>query len=378
MDRAAAGKGSVHPPEISSYRDVATGARIWQLTRHPSINHLPYFLSSAFTPDGEALLFTSYRTGTAQLFEVRLSGGEIRQLTAGEPIHPYSPALAPDGETVYFVRGGSIWRLDRRTLAERCVAEFAGAQLGECTLDVRGEYITAAFKRGSETGLVTGRADGSLWRLIPFPRTVIHPQYHPLEANWLEFAADPAPRMYRVRRDGAGLECLLEHGPEDWITHETFLGATGDLIFVRWPQALYRLDWTSRAVCALTDYKVWHVSPNRAGTRIVCDTNHPDEGLFEIDVATGARRRICLSESSNQGTQWAKDRPATAEDLAAAWGGAGAGALSWLEVPVDTVYGPQWTHPHPSYSPDERRVSFTSDRTGLPQVYVVELEGGAR
>ena len=148
---------------------------------------------------------------------------------------------------------------------------------------------------------------------------------------------------------------------------------TGDLVFVRWPRALYRLDWTSRAISPVTGCKVWHVSPNHAGTKIVCDTNHPDEGLFEIDVATGGRRRICLSESSNQGTQWAKDRPATAEDFAAAWAGAGAGALSWLEVPVDTVYGPQWTHPHPCYAPDERRVSFTSDRTGRPQVYVVEL-----
>jgi hypothetical protein len=376
MDQPRAEKGRIYPPELSRYRDAATGASLWQLTNHPSINHLPYFLSSAFTPDGAALVFTSYRTGNAQLFEVRLPDGEIRQLTDGEPIHAYSPALAPDGESVFFVRGGSVWRLERRSLEERCVFECAGAQLGECTLDTAGEWITAAFKRGAETGLVTGRADGSGWRLIPFPRTVIHPQYHPLDAGWLEFAADPAPRMYRVRRDGTGLECLFEHGPEDWITHETFLGTTGDLVFVRWPRALYRMDWTSRAVRAVTDYKVWHVSPNRAGTKIVCDTNHPDEGLFEIDVATGARRRICLSESSNQGTQWAKDRPATAEDFAAAWGGARTGVLSWLEVPVDTVYGPQWTHPHPCYSPDERRVSFTSDRTGKPQVHVVELEEG--
>ena len=41
--------------------------------------------------------------------------------------------------------------------------------------------------------------------------------------------------------------------------------------------------------------------------------------------------------------------------------------------PTDTVYGPQWTHPHPSFSPDETKVVFASDRSGHPQVYVVEI-----
>jgi hypothetical protein len=259
-------------------------------------------------------------------------------------------------------------------LSELCVVEFGDAHLGECTLGDGGAWITAAIRLDSQAGLVTGRASGSGWRLIPFPRTVIHPQYHPLDPEWLEFAADPAPRMYRVRRDGVGLECLYGHTPDEWITHETFLGSTGDLIFVHWPCALYRLGWESRAISAITNYKVWHVSPNQAGTKVVCDTNHPDEGLFEIDVASGQRRPICVSESSNQGSQWGTDRPATAEDFAAAWKGAGQGALSWLEVKTDTVYGPQWTHPHPCFSPDERMVSFTSDRTGWPQIYVASLE----
>lgn len=322
-------------------------------------------------------MFTSYRSGSAQLFEANFPDGEIRQMTDGPPIHPYSPALHPDGERTFYVRGGSIWSLERASLREVCIGEFTGAQLGECTLGPRGDRITAAIKRGSQSGLVTGSTDGSGWTLIPFPRTVIHPQFHPLDPEWLEFAADPAPRMYRVRRDGSGLECLYEQESGEWITHETFLGGTGDLIFVHWPKGLYRMDWTTRAISAITDYKVWHISPNRSGTRVLCDTNHPDEGLFEIEVTPGSRRRICLSESSNRGTQWTKEHFATAEDFAAAWNDKGKNALSWLEVPADTVYGPQWTHPHPCYSPDGKMVTFTSDRTGHPQVYVAELPSGS-
>lgn len=361
-EKRVIGKGSVHPPERASYQDRSTGARLHRLTGHPSINHLSYFLQSSFTPDSRSLLFTSYRTGSAQLFEVRWPDGEIRQLTDGAPIHAWSPTLSPDGARVFFVRGGSIWSMDLRTLNETLVVEFAGAQLGECTLSLAGDWITAAYKRGEAQGLVTARTDGSEPSIIRFGRTVIHPQFHPLDPEWLEFAADPAPRMYRVRRDGTGLECLYEHDGAEWITHETFLGATGDLIFVHWPKALYRMDWTSRAIRQVTDYSVWHISPNRAGTHVVCDTNHPDKGIFEIDVATGERTSICQSVSSNAGTQWAKGRPAI-------WSST---ELSWLEIPSDSIYGPQYTHPHPCYSPDERLVTFTSDRTGMPQVYVAE------
>ncbi|MGH9785721.1 MAG: TolB family protein, partial [Terriglobia bacterium] len=121
------------------------------------------------------------------------------------------------------------------------------------------------------------------------------------------------------------------------------------------------------------EFNAWHIAPNRAGTKVLCDTNHPDEGIFLIDVATGSRQRVCLSQSSNQGTQWKTSRYALASDFAAARSAAESGALSWMEVATDSVYGPQWTHPHPSFSPDERYIAFASDRTGHPQVYVAEV-----
>jgi hypothetical protein len=107
---------------------------------------------------------------------------------------------------------------------------------------------------------------------------------------------------------------------------------------------------------------------------VLCDTSYPDEGLQIIDVSTGARRQLCLSESSNQGTQWRQSRYALAEDFARARNEPNQKALSWMETAADTVYGPQWSHPHPSWSTDETKVAFASDRTGITQVYVVEVQ----
>jgi oligogalacturonide lyase len=351
-----------------SYRDRVTGAQIRQVTEGPFISHPTYFLQSSFFPGGCEMFFTSYQTGAAQLFEASLDSGATRQITTGEPIHPFSAALHPDGETLVFTRGGGLWAINRHTLQERLIIEHHGAQLGECSISRDGEWLTAAFKSGAQSGLVAGRVDGSGWHTIKFPRTVIHPQFHPLEPEWIEFAGDPAPRMHRVKRDGTGLECLYQHGNDEFLVHETFLGDTGDIVFTIWPRALCRMDWTTREIRTITEYNAWHIAPDRQGNRVLCDTNYPDEGLQIIDVATGARRQLCLSESSNQGTQWRKSSYALGEDFARA-----RNELSWMEAAADTVYGPQWTHPHPSWSTDESKVAFASDRTGTTQVYVVDV-----
>ncbi len=359
------------PTEHSTYLDPATGTRIHQLTSADAISHPTYFLQRSFTPDNRSLIFTSYRTGIAQLFEVEFPHGPIRQLTSGAPVHPFSPAILPDGR-ILFVRAGSICTVRRDTLEESLIASFDGAQLGECSFSPDGQWIVAAAKINTEQGLVCGRSDGSGWHFIPFSRTVIHPQFHPLEPDWIEFAGDPAPRMHRVRRDGTGMECLYEHENDEFVVHETFLGETGDLVFTVWPFALRRMDWTTREIREIATFNAWHITPNRAGTAILCDTNHPDDGIFLVDAATGKRRQVCLSQSSNQGTQWKRSRYAVAEDFAAARSEAGKN-LSWMETAADTVYGPQWSHPHPSFSPDESLIAFASDRTGTAQVYVAEL-----
>ncbi len=341
-------------------------ATVRQITDGPAISHPSYFLQSSFFPGGKSMFFTSYRSGDAQAWKVSLETGETSQLTFGAPIHPYSPALHPNGRDLIVTRGGSLWTGDR------CIFEAAGAELGECSISPDGEWLTAAFKAGSTSGLVAGRFDGTAWHAIPFPRTVIHPQFHPLDPAWIEFAGDPAPRMHRVRRDGTGMECLYRHGNDEFIVHETFLRNSGEIVFSIWPYKLCRMDWSTRAISTITDYNAWHISPDRRGERILCDTNHPDEGLQIIDVATGARKQLCLSQSSNRGTQWRKSSYALAEDFANAQNTLDK-TLSWMENAADTVYGPQYTHPHPSWSLEEDQVAFASDRTGVTQVYVVQV-----
>ena len=368
-----AGKGSEWTSEASEFTDERTGARVRQMTNADAISHPTYFLQTAFPDDQKSLIFTSYRTGEAQLFEAGYPDGPIRQLTEDKAIHPFSPLLLEGGRRVLFVRGGEVWSLDRETLEEGWIARVDG-QLGECSVSADGEWFVAAAKTDEGWGLFVGRLDGSETRWLPYPRTIIHPQFSPSEPEWIEFAGDPAPRMHRIRRDGTGLECLYDHNNHEFVVHETFLGETGDLLFTVWPKALKRMDWNTRKIQTIAEINAWHITPNRAGTKVLCDTNHPDRGLLLIDVATGEYETICYPGASNGGSQWKTSRYAVAADWEAARAAAAKSeSLSWMEMAVDTVYGPQWTHPHPSFSPDERLVAFASDRSGVTQVYVAEL-----
>jgi hypothetical protein len=343
-----------------------------QITHGSQPSNATYFLHQSFLPGDRGLMYISYESGVPQIFEINLVNGETRRLTTGPGIHPFSAMQHPDEREIVFTRRDALCAVHRQALAERTVARYDGASLGEASISPDGQWLTAAFRRGDERGLLVAAWDGSGAHAIAFPRTVIHPQFHPLDPEWIEFAGDPAPRMHRVRRDGSGMECLYLHDNDEFVVHETFLGKTGDLVFTVWPKKLCRMDWSTRQIATIVDYNAWHIAPDRAGRHVLCDTNHPDEGIQIISVADGTRTPVCRSESSNRGSQWRTSRYALKEDFERARAGQ-SGALSWMEADNDTVYGPQCTHPHPSWSRDEKKIVFTSDRSGTPQVYVADV-----
>ena len=57
---------------------------------------------AAWSPDGEAIVFVSNRSGTSAIYQMDAQGKDARLLTEGR-IGDYSPAWSPDGQWVAFV-----------------------------------------------------------------------------------------------------------------------------------------------------------------------------------------------------------------------------------------------------------------------------------
>jgi oligogalacturonide lyase len=204
--------------------------------------------------------------------------------------------------------------------------------------------------------VIAVNTDGSGHRVVREPpRAVGHVQVCPVDPDLILYSSDVNQRMWLVRVDGSGERPLYLHDKREWITHESFLGQSDEVIFAHWPFALKAIRVGEREVRVVADFNAWHASSSPDGSWIVCDTTCPDIGLQLIDPATGEHRPLCYPQSSNGGTQWAETVPADDD-----------------QVEADT-YGPQWSHPHPSFSPDGRQVVYTSDRTGISQVYVVDV-----
>ena len=369
-------KASVHPSELREFQDDQTGAHIYQLTNDTSINHNLYFLTPSFTPDQEHLIFTSYRSGKPNFFKMEFPKGNIVQLTDADDIHGYSGVISKDGTELFYTQADAIKAIDLGTLEERVLAEFAGGSLGECSVSADERFIVTAMKRDDKSHITVTATDGSGGEVIYTSpdQTIIHPQFHPKHPDLIAYSGDPAPRMWTIRRDGTENLSLYQHDNNEFLVHETFLGAENELIVTHWPYALRRMSLETLQMQTISDFNAWHIASNSDGTKVLCDTVYPDIGLRLVDVETGEHTPICYPHSSSSGSQWKTDRYALAEDWAAAQqSGDREKALSWMEMKVDTVYGPQWTHPHPSFSPDEKVVVYTSDASGHSQVYAAVI-----
>jgi oligogalacturonide lyase len=345
--------------------DPETGVTIWQMTDAPAVHHHLYFTNPSITPNGRTLLFVSHRSGAPNLFTASLPDGEIAQITDVEDLNPFSAVPARDNARVFYTAGEEIRTVYLETGEEEVLAGFPDARLGNCTLSADGGWVATCVRRDERNAIVavhTGGATGSgATTVLETTREVGHVQFAPSTDNALLYSGDIRHRVWTVRFDGTEDQWLYPQGPDEWITHETWLGAD-EVLFVQWPRALMAMSRDGVQARVVAAFNAWHPCARRDGSLIVCDTTLPDRGLQLIDPATGERRTLCHPRSSNRGRQWREPLPTEAGPTDPASAGA-----------AEDPYGPQWTHPHPSFSPDGSCVVYTSDVTGHSQVYIAHL-----
>jgi oligogalacturonide lyase len=360
-------KGRVYPSESGTRADSRTGARIRQITNHPSIHHHPFYYVPAYDDAMHMLYFVSHRTGTPQIFcEVRESG-KLVQLTERSDLNEWSVHPSHDGRFVYFTAGARAWRLDTETLKEECLADFGapmkergmvGAAMGTTTLSRDDRWWAIPVKTGGRSRFViintmTGRHDVILER-----DTIGHPQFHPDDADWLRYAGPYHSRIWIIRRDGSDHRLVYrrDEAKKEWIVHETWRPGTREILTTNWPHGVLAIHADTGAIRYVARFNAWHPMINREGTTMVADTKHPDIGLqvFEVGTAISAPRTLCYPEASNAGDHWNTDH------------------CPYDDGPVN-VHAPQHTHPHPNFSPQGTLVVFTSDCTSASQVYEVDL-----
>jgi len=410
---------SCHPPEGRSFTDPRTGARVRQVTSHPSIHHHPFYYLPCMDDAMSRLFFVSHRTGRPEIWcEIRATG-ELQQLTDQPDLGEWSVHPSHDGRHVYYVAGSAACRVscadgtvdhltDFGPLAGK-EAGMVGAAMGTTTLSHDDRYWAVPVKIGACFQFIVIDTSTGAHDTILEATTVGHPEFHPFDNTLLRYAGSYKQRIWVINRDGSGNRLIYDRKPLgkpsqfEWIVHETWnpgkmanggwrmangetavpnlhpdptdkdpdkgpcpltpdtRNLTPEIITANWPRGCIGIDIDTGATRRVCSFNAWHPSINRQGTLMCADTTFPDIGLqlFDPRDGVGTPRTLCLPAATNEGKHWNTDHcPYDDEDYKAG---------KWK------VYAPQHTHPHPAFSPDGRFVVFTSDRTGHSQVYEVEM-----
>ncbi len=368
--------GKMITGECSVCTDARTGVVVRQVTSHASIHHHPFYYLPAYDDAMNLLFLVSHRTGRPEVFAELQTGtgvGSLVQITDHEGLCEWSVHPSPEGQWVYFTDKVGAWRARTDGTKKECLAQFAtesmrgagmvGSAMGTTALSRCGTWWAVPVRYGAVSRLsIINTRTGEHQVILEAP-DIGHPEFHPLDAQWLRYAGSYKQRIWVTWRDGQQHRLVFERDArrKQWIVHETWNptpppGVAMEILTADWPHGVLGIDVQTGKARRVTDFNAWHPSVSRDGTRMIADTVFPDIGLQLFDPRPGMSRRmtLCHPQASSRGDHWA------------------VGHCPYDDGPIK-VYAPQHTHPHPGFSPDGKRVVFTSDRSGQAQVYEVRL-----
>lgn len=360
---------------MSQAKDGLCG-RPRRITRGNTIHHHFYFTNSSWSSDSKTLYFVGYDGPNPNLFAADLSSGDpprIERLTDRKDINPFSAAADDQDERIYFTGGRSLFALSLKDGSIEEIARFPHGLPSNCTVSGDGRWVATSVRSDGFHRLVAvDTQSGDVSTVVEAPRAIGHVQFSRTKPYRILYSGPPEQRIWMVNLDGTDDRLLYKQDPDAWIVHESWLGSD-KVIFTHWPHALMGIDVNSGEVWEAARVNAWHACADRSGNAIVFDTVHPDRGLQLFDVKRGVWQTLCEPRSSNLGYQWrgttpAPGAPADPSIFRDVLPGMEPAALDLSE----SAYGPQWTHPHPAFSPNGRYVVYTSDAEGFPHVYVTE------
>ncbi|OWQ49303.1 oligogalacturonate lyase [Roseateles noduli] len=369
--------------------DPDTGARVTRLTPADVTCHRNYFYQKCFTNDGSQLIFgAEFGPGTSWNYHLLdLKTQVATQLTDQPGENTFGGFLSPDDRHLYFVRAErQLIRLSMRDLGEEVVYTVPEGWVGygtwvansACTKMV-GIEIAASdwfplsdwqkfhqmFHAKPRCRLIRiDLATGAREVILEQQGWLGHPQYRPGDDNTVAYCHEGPhdlvdARMWFIDEDGRNVRCGRRHDPGESCTHEFWVPDGSAMIYVsylkgqrdRWICSLDPVTLESKRLTRMPPCS--HLMSNQDGTLLIgdgCDSpaDVADAGSHQIatdpflhlfDLKAGTERRVARHDSS------------------------------WRVYKGNR----QVTHPHPSFTPDEKQVLFSADAEGEPALYLADL-----
>ncbi len=185
-----------------------------------------------------------------------------------------------------------------------------------------------------------------------------HPIYRPFDDNTVAFCHEGPrdaidARMWLINEDGSNVRKVRQHATGESFTHEFWVPDGSALYYVehkendsnRYLCSAHPQTLENRQLMAIPPCS--HLMSNHDGSLIVGDGAPHNTGdislndpfIWVFDIHAGTQKAICQHNTS------------------------------WKVLDGDR----QVTHPHPSFSPDNKWVLYTSDEEGMPALYLARV-----
>ncbi|MBN1809231.1 MAG: PD40 domain-containing protein [Planctomycetes bacterium] len=374
--------------EGTVYTDEVSDAKVRRLTSPEYMSVHQYFYLNMWMPDSRRVLISSNMGDKIfRHYLVDVETGEAVCLTDTDRLSAHFGELAHDGSHLFYAAGRELRRRDLASMDEETIYSQEDPWTGRCvyygaTADHSRVVMVEMHKddiipakdgwdafpkqfaakprcRLVELDTITGE-----WDVIHESNCWLgHPNYRP-DGRTVMFCHEGPwqlvdSRLWFIDPDGANLREGKQRAPgrppgegtgEFW-GHEFWLADSSQAGYIYFPQK-YGIDATLRLLDPETlEETIWmpvssysHFITNKDASKIVGDGEVPlADAIFIVDTATQEEKVLCKHGSSMQ--PWKDERSGRPDTQAA--------------------------HPHPCFSPDGKKVVFSSDKDGKPAVYVV-------
>ncbi|MGF6422978.1 oligogalacturonide lyase [Lelliottia sp. 489] len=374
-------KGKIIPLNFRTRQDSETGHEVIRMTPPHIICHRNYFYQKCFTQDGSKLIFGGAFEGHWNYYLLDIARQQATQLTDGAGDNTFGGFLSHDDNALWYVKNNRELRhvcLDSfeeqivYAVDDEWVAYGTWVANSDCTKLVgveikkrdwqpltdwskfRAFYFTQPECRLINIDLRTGEQQV----ILQEKRWLGHPIYRPFDDSTVAFCHEGPrdaidARMWLINPDGSQLRKVRQHAPGESFTHEFWVPDGSTLYYVahkendpqRYLCSADPLTLENRQLMAIPPCS--HLMSNHDGSLIVGDGAPHNTGdislndpfIWVFNIATGTQHAVCQHNTS------------------------------WKVLDGDR----QVTHPHPSFSPDNQWVLYTSDEEGMPALYLARV-----
>lgn len=380
-------KGNIIDLKFETFIDSDTQVKVTRLTPKDVICHRNYFYQKCFTSDGSKLLFAGDFDGHRNYYLLDLKSQKAKQLTEGKGDNTFGGFISTDEKSFFYVKNElNLIKVDLETLEEKIIYTVDEQWKGygtwvansDCTKLVGIEILKSCWKPLTDWKLFHDfyhtnptcrliRVDietGELTVVHQDDAWLGHPIYRPFDDTTVGFCHEGPhdivdARMWLVNEDGSHVRKVKEHAAGESCTHEFwipdgsamayvsyFKGQSERVIYKANPETLENEEVMVMPPCS-------HLMSNFDGSLMVGDGCDAPVDVVDSDSYDIENDPFLYILNTNKKTAVKLAKHST----------------SWEVLGGDR----QITHPHPSFTPNDDGVLFTSDFEGVPALYIADI-----